>query len=39
VRNESLRFGGHVHIQVSYKILLLKILKKTPILHNSSCFE
>jgi hypothetical protein len=27
VRNECLRFGGHVGIQVSYKILRLAILK------------
>jgi hypothetical protein len=39
VRNECTRFGGHVDIEVSYKILQLNILKKTPILHNLSCFE
>jgi hypothetical protein len=39
VRNEHLRFGGHVHIEVRYKILQLNVLKKTQILHNLSCFE
>jgi hypothetical protein len=28
VRNESVRFGRHVDIEISYKILLLKVLKK-----------
>jgi hypothetical protein len=27
VRNEYLRFGGHLGIQVSYKILRLEVLK------------
>jgi hypothetical protein len=39
VRNECVRFGGHVDIIVSYKILWLDLLKETPILHNISCFE
>jgi ABC-type phosphate transport system ATPase subunit len=39
VRNEHLRFGGHVDIEVRYKILRLDVLKKTQILHNLSCFE
>jgi ABC-type phosphate transport system ATPase subunit len=39
VRNERLRFGGHVDIEVRYKILQLNVLKKTQILHNLSCFE
>jgi hypothetical protein len=30
VRNECTRFGGHVDIEVSYKILQLEILKRTP---------
>jgi hypothetical protein len=34
VRNECLRFGGHVDIEVRYKILQLDVLKKTQILHN-----
>jgi hypothetical protein len=39
VRNECVRFGGHVDIQVSYKILQLKVSKKVPILHNPPCFQ
>jgi hypothetical protein len=39
VRNECVRFGGHVDIEVSYKILWLDILKETLILHNQSWLE
>jgi hypothetical protein len=39
VRNECVRFGGHVDIEVSYKILWLDVLKEIAILHNLSCFE
>jgi hypothetical protein len=39
VRNDCVRFGGHVDIEVSYKILQLNVSKETPILHNLSCFE
>jgi hypothetical protein len=39
VRNECLRFGGHIDIEVSYKILQLDVLKKTPTLQNPPCFE
>jgi hypothetical protein len=39
VRNECVRFGGHVDIEVSYKILRLDVLKETPSLQNSLCFE
>jgi hypothetical protein len=39
VRNECVRFGGHVDIEVSYKILQLDVLKETQNLHNLSCFE
>jgi hypothetical protein len=39
VRNEYVRFGGHVDIEVSYKILQLDVLKETSILHNLSCYE
>jgi hypothetical protein len=39
VRNECLRFGGHVGIQVSYKILQLEVLKDSPILVTSPCFQ
>jgi hypothetical protein len=28
VWNECVRFGGHINIQVSYKILQLEVLKK-----------
>jgi hypothetical protein len=34
VRNECVRFGQHVEIQVNYKILQLEVRKKAPILHN-----
>jgi hypothetical protein len=34
VRNDCERFGGHIEIQVSYKILQLEIPKKAPILQN-----
>jgi hypothetical protein len=39
VRNECVRFGGHVDIKVSYKILWLDVLKETPSLQNPPCFE
>jgi hypothetical protein len=39
VRNECVRFGGHVDIEVCYKILQLDVLKETLILHNLSCIE
>jgi hypothetical protein len=39
VRNECIRFGGHVDIEVNYKILRLEVLKKAPILLNSPCFQ
>jgi hypothetical protein len=39
VRNEHVRFGGRVDIEVRYKILRLDVLKKTQILQNLSCFE
>jgi hypothetical protein len=29
VRNECVRFGGHVDIEVSYKILQLEVLKES----------
>jgi hypothetical protein len=35
VRAECVRFGGHVHMEVRYKILRLEILYKAPSLHNS----
>jgi hypothetical protein len=39
VKNECVRFGGHVDIEVSYKILQLDVLKETPSLQNLPCFE
>jgi hypothetical protein len=39
VRNECVRFGGHVDIEVSYKFLQLEILKESPILDTSPCFQ
>jgi hypothetical protein len=35
IRNECTRFGGHVDIEVSYKILWLEILNEALILLNS----
>jgi hypothetical protein len=39
VRNECVRFGGHVDMEVNYKILQLDVLRKTPSLQNPPCFE
>jgi hypothetical protein len=39
VRNESVRFGRHIDIEVSYKILWLEIPKLVLILHYSTCFH
>jgi hypothetical protein len=39
VKNDCVRFGGHVHIEVSYKILQLKILNEASNLLNSPCFH
>jgi hypothetical protein len=39
VWNECVRFGGHVNIQVSCKIVQLEVLKKALILHNLPCFQ
>jgi hypothetical protein len=39
VRNESVRFGSHIDIEVSYKILELEIPKLIQILHYSACFQ
>jgi hypothetical protein len=38
VRNESVRFGRHIDIEVSYKILRLEVPKNVPILQNPPCF-
>jgi hypothetical protein len=37
VRNECVRFGGHVDIEISYKILWLEALKEALIFLNSPC--
>jgi hypothetical protein len=39
VKNESVRFGGHIGIEVSYRILRLEVLKESPILDTSPCFQ
>jgi hypothetical protein len=39
VWNECVRFGGHINIQVSYKILWMEVPKKAPILHNVLCIQ
>jgi hypothetical protein len=39
VRNDYARFGEHVDIEVSNKILCLEILNEAPILLNSPCFN
>jgi hypothetical protein len=39
VRNEAVRFGRHIDIEVSYKILWLEIPKLVLILHYLACFQ
>jgi hypothetical protein len=39
VSNESVRFGRHIDIEVSYKILWLKIPKLVLVLHYLACFQ
>jgi hypothetical protein len=39
VRNESVRFGRHIDIEVRYKILRLEVPKNVPILQNPPCFQ
>jgi hypothetical protein len=39
VRIESVRFGMHIDIEVSYKILWLEISKLVLILHYLACFQ
>jgi hypothetical protein len=39
VKNECIRFGGHVHFEVRYKILQLEVLKMAQILHTSLSFQ
>jgi hypothetical protein len=39
VRNENVRFGRHIDIEVKYKILQLEIPKVVLILHDLDCFQ
>ena len=39
VKSECVRFGGYVGIEVGYKILWLEVLKESPILNTSPCFQ
>jgi hypothetical protein len=39
VRNDSVRFGRHIGIEVYYKILRLEIPKLVQILHYLACFQ
>jgi hypothetical protein len=39
IRNESVRFGRHIDIEVSYKILWLKVPKLVRILHYPPYFQ
>jgi hypothetical protein len=39
VRNENVRFGRHIDIEVSHKILQLEVPKLVPILHYLACFQ
>jgi hypothetical protein len=39
VKNESVRFGRHIDIEVSYKTLQLEIPKLVPILYYPACFQ
>jgi hypothetical protein len=39
VRNESVGFGRHIDIEVSYKILQLEVPKLVLHLHYPACFQ
>jgi hypothetical protein len=39
VRNGRVRFGRHIDIEVSYKILWLEVPRLVPILHYLACFK
>jgi hypothetical protein len=39
IRNEIVRFGRHIDIEVSYKILWLEIPKLVQILYYLACFQ
>ena len=38
-KKKNLKFGGHVDIQVRYKILQLEVPKRVLVLKNLTCFE
>jgi hypothetical protein len=38
-KNKCLKFGGHIDIQINYKIIWLEVRKKVPILHHLPCFQ
>jgi hypothetical protein len=39
VRNEIVRYGRHINIEISFKILQLEVPKLVPILHYLACFQ
>jgi hypothetical protein len=39
IRNGRVRFGRHIDIEVSYKILWLEVPRLVPILHYLACFQ
>jgi hypothetical protein len=39
VRNGRVRFGRHIDIEVSYKILRLEVPRLVLILHYLACFQ
>jgi hypothetical protein len=39
VRNEGVRFGMHIDIEVGYKILWLEVPKLVPILYYLAWFQ
>jgi hypothetical protein len=39
VRTKSVRYGRHIDIEVSYKILQLEVPILVPILHYPACFQ
>jgi hypothetical protein len=38
-KNGRVRFGRHIDIEVSYKILRLEVPRLVPILHYLACFQ
>jgi hypothetical protein len=39
IKNECVKSSGDINIQISYKILLLEVLRKVPILHSPPYFK